>query len=396
MDRPKRLEKQKPTYDPAQILTQWLSSLPADRRAQWDSRGVTSASLAAYLPRRFTVYEPLVLFSPGALSGDSWARVLSEATDEEKERLWRGILEAVGRAQRVRVTHLAVNAAIPAHLSEEAGENVLRSPVSLVGLHGDFGPAVVPRHPSEADFGEAFWVGTKQNGIWQTWAPRHTMFSRGNVTEKARILTFHDDPPTGLESRKRSVKGGWAVDLYAGIGYFSFSYRRLGMRVLCWEINPWSVEGLRRGAARNGWSVRVVQGEDLDRPADELVGDEQIVVFLEDNRHALGRIERLKRTRAGVDILHVNGGLLPTSKGSWEHAWKMAATSDECWLHLHENVEEADIPARRREIQELFNRWAEADGPKRDATLEHVQRVKTIAPRVWHCVFDVYIKMSSQ
>lgn len=394
MDRPKRPRKQKPIYDPVQILSQWLSSLPADNTSRWESDGITAASLAASLPRRFTVYEPMVLFSPGAFSDESWARVLSDVTDEEKEELWRDILGAVARAQKVNVTHLAVNAGIPAHLDEEAGENVLRSPVSLVGLHGDFGPAVVPREPSEKDLGEAFWVEAKQNGIWQTWAPRHTMFSRGNVTEKARVLAFHEDPPTGLESRRRKVEGAWAVDLYAGIGYFTFSYARLGMSVLCWEINPWSVEGLRRGATRNGWSVRVVQGEELNQPVEKLVGDERIVVFLEDNRHALDRIERLKRSRAAVDVLHVNGGLLPTSRDSWEDSWKMTATSDECWLHLHENVGEDDIPARQQEIQQLFNRWAEADGGKRSVVLEHVQRVKTIAPRVWHCVFDVYIKAS--
>src|SRR5690606_18256943 len=142
-----------------------------------------------------------------------------------------------------------------------------------------FGPARTRWPPRQEDLENAFWVSTKQNGIFQTWAPRYTMFSRGNITEKARILDFHRGD-AGLERRKKSLaalKGLWAVDLYAGIGYFVFSYAKRGMRVLCWEINPWSVEGLRRGALRNGWKVKLVQGQALELPVDELlVGDEQI------------------------------------------------------------------------------------------------------------------------
>jgi tRNA wybutosine-synthesizing protein 2 len=163
---------------------------------------------------------------------------------------------------------------------EEEEENVLRSPAGLRMLFGDWG--------GDGDDGGglggggALWVATRQNGIAQVWAPRWTMFSRGNVKEKGRLLAFHDDggqqdaPPLGedgVEAQRRrrrraavaaalppQTRGeAWAVDLYAGIGYFAFSYARLGMRVLCWELNAWSVEGLRRGARANGWGVRVVR-----------------------------------------------------------------------------------------------------------------------------------------
>ncbi|KAK6858721.1 S-adenosyl-L-methionine-dependent methyltransferase [Apiospora arundinis] len=83
------------------------------------------------------------------------------------------------------------------------------------------------------------------------------MFRRGNIKEKARVLSFHEPTDPSLHHRAMSLGelcNKWAVDMYAGIGYFVFSYAELGMRVLCWELNPWSVEGLRRGALANGWS----------------------------------------------------------------------------------------------------------------------------------------------
>lgn len=73
-------------------------------------------------------------------------------------------------------------------------------------------------------------------------------------------------------------------------------------------------------------------------------------------------------------------------------------------MHLHENVHVKDIEARRGEIQELMTRWNEelddSDGTttttttttETKAVVEHVELVKTFAPDVWHCVFDVYIK----
>lgn len=247
------------------------------------------------------------------------------------------------------------------------------------------------------------------------------MFSRGNIKEKARLLAFHSpfhSPPLPRHSQPDApayFRGRWAVDLFAGIGYFAFCYAKLGMRVLCWEMNPWSVEGLRRGALGNGFSVRVVRpasvitvGEGVAAGGGEggevlgggevdleevLAGGEQIVVFLEDNRFAAGRVRRLRELAGGegtLPVVHVNCGLLPRSDMVWRDAWEMV-NGEKGWLHLHENVGEGDIDARKGEVQGVFDTWkAEADGGK-DATVEHVERVKTFAPGVWHCVFDVFI-----
>ncbi|KAI0008961.1 S-adenosyl-L-methionine-dependent methyltransferase [Xylariaceae sp. FL0662B] len=448
--KPARKPKKKPPApNPIEAaIRSWFSSNPllppappgSSPPARPDEPGLDD--LLAQAPRRWTVYEPLVLLPAGSFSSAQWAALLRSVGSQAEAALWRGILAAIGvrtgagAGARAPLTHLAANEGIPARLDTDA-DNVLRAPSGLRMLHGDFGPPPAAAASSEeADFARAFWVATRQNGIVQTWAPRWTMFSRGNVKEKARLLGFHHAsrrgraPPPGngthddddddddddgqrnsnynnddrvrlsaLSSPPASLRDKYAVDLYAGIGYFVFSYARLGMHVLCWELNPWSVEGLRRGARANGWTVRVVKGEDeLRLPMGELLaGGEQIVVFLEDNRHAARRIRELRGegTVTRVDVLHVNCGLLPTSDASWGDAWDIVGGGDESWLHLHENVGVADIKQRREDIEQWFLNLSRKDERGRAAHVEHVELVKTFAPGVWHCVFDLHITKSS-
>ncbi|KAI1135840.1 S-adenosyl-L-methionine-dependent methyltransferase [Hypoxylon sp. FL0543] len=397
---PKR--KKPPSQNPIEVaITAWIHSSPLVQHSQ-----VRLEELVAQAPRRWTVYEPMVLLPAGSFNTSLWVELLSSFSAEHAHALWVQVLAEISkRTGGTQLTHLAVNEGIPAavhqsttekrkHNVEEGcqvHENILRSPTGLRILYGDFGPA--SEDEKGPDFARAFWVSTRQNGVFQTWAPRWTMFSRGNIKEKARLLDFRG---RHLESGVRP-ENAWAVDLYAGIGYFTFSYAKLGMRVLCWELNPWSVEGLRRGAEGNGWSVRVVKDETgLTLPMEEILrGGERIIVFLEDNRRALRRIQELGE--CDMKILHVNCGLLPTSDASWEDAWEIAAQSkgEEAWLHLHENVGEADIERRREEIERYFLDLARRSGNGEAARVEHTELVKTFAPGVWHCVFDLYIKRTS-
>lgn len=430
--------KQKPPNPIATAVREWIEQSPSRQ----DLPALTPAeadALVAEAPKRWVAYEPMVLLPSGSFTTPRWRDVLASASEECRDDLWRKILHRIGSKTVEKTTHLAANDGIPLTVAAHPGgpdedaaaqskaqqgeENILRSPIGLRTLHGDFGPETTRRPAvSDEDFAVALWVSTKQNGIHQTWAPRWTMFSRGNVKEKARLLAFHQHneqpsrappPPPPLPHRRsgaEALRGAWAVDLYAGIGYFVFSYARLGLRVLCWELNPWSVEGLRRGALANGWSVRVVRGEDLARPTRDVVcegdGDDaaDIVVFLEDNQRAAERVQELRAGGGGDDfrglpVAHVNCGLLPRSDGSWAAARGIILGGGrEGWAHLHENVGVKDIEGRRCEIQGLFDKWDRQDGNATGpptAAVEHVELVKTFAPDVWHCVFDVYITRSS-
>jgi tRNA wybutosine-synthesizing protein 2 len=368
--------------DPIRTAVQtWLASLPAD---QLDTP--SADQLLSLTPKRFVIYEPMAQLPSGSFSLPPWTAVLRRQPVELRIRLWTLILEALSKRAGSTLTHLAVTAGIPLH-NEAEEENILRSPSGLQMLHGDFGPASPKegREPGTEDFERALWVSTRQNGIWQTWAPRWTMFSRGNVKEKARLLSF--------PSAWGSGDNIWAVDLYAGIGYFVFSYASLGMRILCWEINPWSIEGLRRGALANRWTVKILQGAELET-AEKYIGRDgpQIIVFAEDNQRALDRIRGFHEHGLARAVKHVNCGFLPTSEPSWRTAWEVTARSGEAWLHLHENVGGDDISHRKQALTEqYFSKWSAKEGMRRRAEAQHVELVKTFAPGVWHCVFDVHI-----
>ncbi|KAL8296678.1 hypothetical protein RB600_001928 [Gaeumannomyces tritici] len=409
-----RAKKPKAENPITAAVTEWLATTSHSSSSSSSSSSLdddpTRQLLLDSAPKRWVVYEPMVLLPSGSFASDGWRAALAGSGAADASRLWAAVLAALSaRSPTTPLTHLAVNEGIPPLLStgRHGVENVLRSPSGLRMLHGDFGPDTTTTTTtddgaavSDDDFDRAFWVSTRQNGICQTWAPRWTMFSRGNVKEKARLL--------GLVTTTRN---GWAADLYAGIGYFAFSYARLGLRVLAWELNPWSVEGLRRGAARNGWRVRVVRGAaDLARHTAELVGEGEgegegegdesgvrIVVFQESNEQAARRIAEL-RDVSTVELRHVNCGFLPSSAPSWRAALDMAAGNGrgggDCWLHLHENVGVAQIGARAAEVQELLAGWAAAadrDGEIATVEVGHTEMVKTFAPDVWHCVFDVRV-----
>jgi len=217
------------------------------------------------------------------------------------------------------------------------------------------------------------------------------MFSRGNIKEKLRLLDFHSGKSMdghGLKNRMLSaeeVERSIAVDLYAGIGYFVFSYVGMGCRrVFGWELNPWSVEGLRRGARANGWTIKVVE-----RGEECVLGREKIVIFLEDNQRAG---ERMRALQAFIDgeVRHVNCGLLPRSTDTWEMGLKILR--GEGWLHLHENVGTSAQVVRGQEIQKILTKWLGEEKEERMGVVEHIERVKSFAPGVWHCVFDVHLQ----
>lgn len=323
------------------------------------------------VPKKWTVYGPLVLFGAGAFSGDGWRAFLSE----RGEGFFAALLEAAVAAKVFprSVTHLAANRPIPE-------DDVIRRPVDLEPLHGDFGPAPTEKTvvgPTLADFAAAFWCTTVQNGIFQTWSPRYTMFSRGNIKEKKRVLDSF-----------KNVAGAVVVDFYGGIGYFTFSYLKNGATVLAWELNPWSVEGMVRGAKANGVSYRVYRrGETLSRAEFESLRAQGVCLFafLEDNQCS---VERL-RTLGPLPVRHMNMGLLPTLEPVWPVAaeiLQLLSSEQRTDLHVHMNVHVDDIDNVGKKIESAYA------GMDLTAVVGHAERVKTFAPDVWHMVYDVGLR----
>ncbi|KAF3042848.1 hypothetical protein E8E11_006929 [Didymella keratinophila] len=354
-------------------------------------------SLIDRFPDSYSIYKPLLLLPSTSLTND-WTYLIAHHSSL-LEPIWASIAAAVG------CTHIALNSPIPPS-NASSGEhsvdkdNILRSPVNITPLYGSLGAAPTSQSlsaPTQKDFDDALWVSTTQNGIRQTWAPLYTMFSRGNVKEKARILEL------ASATMKAAAPSAAAVDMYAGIGYFSFSYRRASfLRVLCFELNPWSVEGLRRGAALNGWGTRVFTVAEVPaRDATTLEwegwresvvhGGEDFLIFAMSNEYADAVLRCLRDYVP--PIRHVNLGLLPVSRLSWPSAVRAVDLKCGGWIHAHENVGVVEMDERRAEVEAEFQRLVderESEG-RIKVKVEHVEKVKMYAPGVVHAVFDVYI-----
>jgi tRNA wybutosine-synthesizing protein 2 len=275
------------------------------------------------------VYPPLLLLPATTFTSPEWKHYLSSIPTDDLYSIFTSTFNC---------THMALSAPIQL--------DPLRSPhiTPLVGYFSDL------------------WVTTTQNGIKQTWAPLHTMFSRGNITEKARVLGFRD------------VRGEQVADLFVGIGYFAFSYLSAGAkRVWGWDLNSWSVQGLIRGTPLNGW--KCVTGGD---PREE--DSAQVVVFNEDNVHAAERL----RSR-GIRVRHVNLGLLPSSEIAWGVAGEILDEKGG-WIHVHGNCRDGEIGEWEDRVAQAFRGIF---GGRREVRVADRFRVKEFGPGVGHYVLDL-------
>lgn len=328
----------------------------------------------------YTVYGCMLLLSRNAFQSEAWRHVLLSVQGDKIQRLYAQI------ATHLKITHIAITKPIPASNAEDHTENIVRAPSNFETVYGNFGPATAASPPTQQDFDAAFWVTVKQNGIYQTWAPRWTMFSRGNISEKARILDL-DSVAQAVDEGREDGKGHCAVDLYAGIGYFTFSYLKAGVnKVLSWDLNEWSCEGLKRGAKANHWEVAMPNhNSSLD---EMLAHDPQLLVFNESNEHATSRIESLRSDLP--PIRHVNCGLLPTSRGSWQTALVVLDPELGGWVHIHENFGVTEIEEKAQEVTSTIQELLDAMRPGK-VELDFINRVKSYAPGVMHCVLDLQV-----
>lgn len=375
------------------------------------SRSVSKTLHSTDLPKRYTLYEPMLLLGPTFQTHTpTWQDFYLTLTSTQLNDLFQSIAQFFCKSGH-HVTHIAANAPIQATLETQDSkrqENMMRSPVNLQPLFGDFGPASYnsDKRLTSAEMNTALWVETSQvGGIKQVWAPRWTMFSRGNIREKSRVLGQQGIFP-GLSSAELSqpLSTVDVVDFYVGIGYFAFSYLKRGVRtVFGWDLNLWSIEGLRRGCEKNGWQCLVVMVE--DDPDRRLFTAQQIaqrlltlspprcVAFCGDNVYAVELISyisaALKDTDRCPNIRHANLGLLPTSQGAWEASVRILNEETGGWLHIHENVEIALVSSKEQDVINGLEDALPFEKKGWTASCENVEMVKTYAPGVGHYVFDV-------
>lgn len=313
-------------------------------------RSILVEGLKQYIPKRWVVYEPMVLFNNNTFDTEAWQSVLGRIDSQD-------FFKTLLVKKFPHITHAAVNQPINK-------SSIMRVPENILPLYGHFEPEVTSQMlelPTESDFKQAFWCHTIQNGIYQTWAPRFTMFSRGNIKEKKRILdTF------------KNLNNTWVLDLYGGIGYFSLSYLKNGAKLMCWELNPWSTEALIRNCQMNNFSFKL-----NPTTYDEST---QVYIFNENNEHSIKSLHQVMSNPSSLPISHINLGLLPSSKQSWDMTTHfMTLSSMSPVVHVHENVHIDQFELFTKELMDYFP----------NTKLVSINKVKTFAPDVWHTVFDI-------
>ncbi|CAD7955627.1 unnamed protein product [Amoebophrya sp. A120] len=252
------------------------------------------------------------------------------------------------------------------------------------------------------------WNRVSENGVHYTWNVLKTMFCKGNISEKIRVRSKQRSVSSRDENVIFACSNGvdqqhahgysihpdeTVVDLFAGIGYWTLPIlKELGEKgkVYACEWNPASVEGLRRGYAMNfpaeqaksssssstnrniKQRLTILQG-DCTVVAPKTVADRVILGLLPDT-------EKFRRTAA--ECLN------------WEEKTRVKK------LHIHQNLrEDTDFAAYSSKICQDFlvlqkeTRENEYGSDESycdfEVKVEHIQRVKSYAPRVSHYVFDV-------
>ncbi|CAI5704989.1 unnamed protein product [Peronospora effusa] len=195
------------------------------------------------------------------------------------------------------------------------------------------------------------WVEIRENGIIYGWDLTRVMFSSGNVTEKARMANI-------------GCRGEIIVDLFCGIGYYVLPFLVHGGAafVHACEWNPDSVEALRFNLERNHVADRCK-------------------VYLGDNRVSVPTI--------GAVADRVNLGLLPTSKKAWPLAVQVLKPNGG-WFHVHDNVAIEDQTAWKERVLDSMRQLAQQNGKDWIITCDHVEKVKSYAPKVYHFVADIH------
>lgn len=197
------------------------------------------------------------------------------------------------------------------------------------------------------------WTLVREAGVTYVLDVTRLMLSSGNISEKQRVGAL-------------PAAGETVVDLYAGIGYWTLPLlvRARVAHVHACDWNPDAIACLRLGIAANH------------------ISPTRVTLWPGDNAQLRG--SAVEGTADRVVL-----GLIPSSQGSWGTALRVLRPGGG-WLHVHANRAEEGVATYAEELEgALATLAAEAGRQGWSFKVRHVERVKSYAPRVWHCVYDV-------
>jgi tRNA wybutosine-synthesizing protein 2 len=61
------------------------------------------------------------------------------------------------------------------------------------------------------------------------------------------------------------------------------------------------------------------------------------------------------------------------------------------WIHVHENFAVKEIESKAEDVRKEFQHMVDCNGRSKSVELEYINRLKSYAPGVIHCVLDLHI-----
>jgi tRNA wybutosine-synthesizing protein 2 len=334
---------------------------------------------------------------------EPWGDLLSNLESDETENIFLATCD-----QRLSQPFTAnPHFELPRHDSGVSGVPTKEEDTKLLYHHSnetflapaDSAAICKKEQPTQDDFDNAVWVSTKRNGITQYWAPHYTASFYHNTTENARLL--HMFSVKSAATARNGSKAYTAVDLASGSGCFAFSHAAAGaQKVLCWDPNPWNIEGLRRGAIKNGWHVRVHSGDHAPNNNVKMHSKTRMVAFVESGDKALIKIKSLRHLLPPVR--YVSCGILPASRKCREVAATVLDPRLGGWIHIQEAYRMEEVICGTNQTRAEFETIVEeldrdrgyltnVKGIKRKPVVQHIQRGGSNVPGMFHCVVDIHI-----
>jgi tRNA1(Val) A37 N6-methylase TrmN6 len=210
------------------------------------------------------------------------------------------------------------------------------------------------------------WITITEQRIKQSFDLTKVMFSRGNISEKIRF---------GKLVQENDV----VLDMYAGIGYYTLPALVYGKakHVYSCEWNNDAIFALKYNLQQNKVHDRatIIEGDSRMRLMEDPFRD--------------------------IQMDRISLGLLPSSEGGWRTAIRMLNKDKGGWLHIHGNV-----PVNEKQkwcfwaCLKLYKMYREIHGGDDITSIgrgspfilcNHLERVKSFAPKVDHLVADIYV-----
>ena len=205
------------------------------------------------------------------------------------------------------------------------------------------------------------WIRVTEQGVKQSFDFQKVMFSRGNISEKIRF------------GKELVREGDVVLDMYAGIGYYTL---------------PAVIHGKAAKVYACEWNEHAVRALKFNVEDNKI--HDKVEIFVGDCRQSA-----LKHKIVNL-VDRVSLGLLPSAEGGWRTAIRALKVPSGGWLHVHANVPAHEMESWTFWLCHQLKLLIDEEGKRGWVLCEHVERVKSFAPTVFHYVADVFVGIPSE